>query len=181
MKPVLRGRVVRIDAHDVSTDVIAPTFWVHLGRGEHDLATLRPHAFESLRPGLNDNVQQGDILVVGRNFGAGSHREEAVLILQVWGVSAVIAESAARIYFRNSIAAGLPLIQLPGALDMFGEGDTVELNLEQWSAENVTRGERVGVPAFPTTIMRILNAGGIIEVVKAQMASAANDDMYVNT
>lgn len=81
----MTGRVVRIPGDDVSTDVIAPTFWVHRGRGEHDLATLRPHAFESLRPGLDEHVRPGDIVVAGRNFGAGSHREEAVRVLQVGG------------------------------------------------------------------------------------------------
>lgn len=170
----MTGRVVRIPGDDVSTDVIAPTFWVHRGRGEHDLATLRPHAFESLRPGLDEHVRPGDIVVAGRNFGAGSHREEAVRVLQVWGVQAIIAQTAARIYFRNAIAAGLPLIQVENSLGLFDDGDTAEIDLGAWTVANRRTGVRRTVRPYPPTILRILQAGGIAPLVRDRALAMAD-------
>ncbi|MGW3606501.1 LeuD/DmdB family oxidoreductase small subunit [Micromonospora sp. NPDC005161] len=170
----MTGRIVRIPGNDVSTDVIAPTFWVHRGRGEHDLATLRPHAFESLRPGLDEHMRPGDIVVAGRNFGAGSHREEAVRILQVWGVQAIIAESAARIYFRNAIAAGLPLIQVENALELFDDGDEAEIDIDAWTVVNRRTGARRTVQPYPPTILRILEAGGIAPLVRDRGLAAGD-------
>src|SRR3979409_2458954 len=91
-----------------------------------------------LRPGLDKIVRAGDIFVVGRNFGGGSHREEAVRIFQVWGVQAVVAESAARIWFRKPIAAGLPVFELPQATELFRDGDEIEIDLDHWRIRNST-------------------------------------------
>ena len=86
----IQGRVVRLAFDDVNTDVIAPNeFRAQLKENDHTLAALRPHVFRTIRPGLDGFVQPGDVFVVGKNFGAGSHREEAVRIFQVWGVQAV--------------------------------------------------------------------------------------------
>ena len=167
----MRGRVVRLPFHDVNTDVIAPNeFRAQLKEGDRTLAALRPHVFRDLRPGLDQFVQAGDIFVVGRNFGAGSHREEAVTIFQVWGVQAVVTESAARIWFRNAIAAGLPVIEMPGATEVFGEGDQIEIDLLEWRIRNLTT-KRTGqsIASFPPTVMRILSAGGILPLLKRRL------------
>jgi 3-isopropylmalate/(R)-2-methylmalate dehydratase small subunit len=167
----MRGRVVRLPFHDVNTDVIAPNeFRAQLKEGDRTLAALRPHVFRDLRPGLDQFVQAGDIFVVGRNFGAGSHREEAVTIFQVWGVQAVVTESAARIWFRNAIAAGLPVFEMPGATEVFGEGDQIEIDLLEWRIRNLTtKRTDQSIASFPPTVMRILSAGGILPLLKRRL------------
>jgi 3-isopropylmalate/(R)-2-methylmalate dehydratase small subunit len=174
----IRGRVVRLAFDDVNTDVICPNeFRAQLKEGDHTLAALRPHVFRDLRPGLDQFVQPGDVFVVGKNFGAGSHREEAVRIFQVWGVQAVVTESAARIWFRNAIAAGLPAFEMPDATKMFGEGDQIEIDLREWQIRNPTTGATRSVPPFPPTVMRMLSAGGMLALLKQRLeeekASAA--------
>jgi 3-isopropylmalate/(R)-2-methylmalate dehydratase small subunit len=162
--------VVRLAFDDVNTDVIAPNeFRALLKEGDHTLAALRPHVFRDLRPGLDQFVQPGDVFVVGKNFGAGSHREEAVRIFQVWGVQAVIAESAARIWFRNAIAAGFPAFEMPDATKMLGEGDQAEIDLKGWQIRNLTTGASRSIPAFPPTVMRMLSAGGMLPLLKQRL------------
>jgi 3-isopropylmalate/(R)-2-methylmalate dehydratase small subunit len=167
----MRGRVVRLPFDDVNTDVIVPNeFRAQLKEGDHTLAALRPHVFRDLRPGLDAFVQPGDIFVVGKNFGAGSHREEAVRIFQVWGVQAVVTESAARIWFRNAIAAGLPTFEMPGATSLFREGDQIEIDLQQWRIRNLTTGAtEQPISSFPPTVMRILSAAGILPLLKRRL------------
>jgi 3-isopropylmalate/(R)-2-methylmalate dehydratase small subunit len=165
------GRVVRLAFDDVNTDVIAPNeFRAQLKEGDHTLAALRPHVFRDIRPGLDGFVQPGDVFVVGKNFGAGSHREEAVRIFQVWGVQAVVTESTARIWFRNAIAAGLPAFEVPDATKLFGEGDQIEIDMGAWRVRNLTSGAvDQPVPSFPPTVMRILSAGGIMPLLKERL------------
>jgi 3-isopropylmalate/(R)-2-methylmalate dehydratase small subunit len=167
----IQGRVVRLAFNDVNTDVIAPNeFRALLKENDHTLAALRPHVFRTIRPGLDGFVQPGDIFVVGKNFGAGSHREEAVRIFQVWGVQAVVTESAARLWFRNAIAAGLPVFELANATNIFSEGDQIEIDLQQWRVRNIDRmdaGHKVA--SFPPTVMRILTAGGILPLLRQRL------------
>ena len=167
----IRGRVVSLPFDDVNTDVIAPNeFRAQLKEGDHTLAALRPHVFRDVRPGLNEFVKPGDVFVVGKNFGGGSHREEAVRIFQVWGVQAVVTESAARLWFRNAIAAGLPIFELPGATKLFGEGDQIEIDLQQWRISNLTTGKaNASISPFPPTVMQILSAGGMLALMKQRL------------
>jgi 3-isopropylmalate/(R)-2-methylmalate dehydratase small subunit len=169
------GRVVRLPFDDVNTDVIAPSeFRALLTEGDHTLAALRPHVFRDIRPGLDQFVEAGDIFVVGRNFGAGSHREEAVRIFQAWGVQAVVTESAARIWIRNAIAAGLPVFELPNATRLFDEGDQIEIDACQWQIRNLTANAAgVSIASFPPTVMRILSAGGILPLIKRRLDEEA--------
>jgi len=167
----IQGRVVRLAFDDVNTDVIAPNeFRAQLKENDHTLAALRPHVFRSIRPGLDQFVRPGDVFVVGKNFGAGSHREEAVRIFQVWGVQAVVAESAARLWFRNAIAAGLPVFELPNATKIFGEGDQIDIDLKTWIVRNGKCADAGhSVASFPPTVMRILTAGGILPLLKERL------------
>jgi 3-isopropylmalate/(R)-2-methylmalate dehydratase small subunit len=167
----IQGRVVRLAFDDVNTDVIAPNeFRAQLKENDHTLAALRPHVFRTIRPGLDGFVQPGDVFVVGKNFGAGSHREEAVRIFQVWGVHAVVTESAARLWFRNAIAAGLPVFELADATKIFAEGDRIEIDLKTWcirKADSADKGHSVA--SFPPTVMRILTAGGILPLLRQRL------------
>jgi 3-isopropylmalate dehydratase small subunit len=165
----IRGRVIKLDRNNIDTDVIAPAYWLRQSMGERGLETLLPHAFEAIRPELHRIVQPGDVFVVGRNFGAGSHREQAVLILQRWGVQAVVGDSLARIYFRNAIGAGLPAFNLAGVTGMFEEGDQIEIDMERWTVSNPARGWSRDLQPFPPTVLRILEAGGIPALVKARV------------
>lgn len=169
MRSVIRGRVIKLDRDNIDTDVIAPAYWLRLSAGEKNLETLLPHAFEAIRPDLYQTVRSGDVFVVGRNFGAGSHREQAVLILKQWGVQAVVGESLARIYFRNAIGAGLPAFNLPGVTEMFADGEDIEIDMENWKITNRDRGERRDLQPFPPTVLRILAAGGIPALVKSRI------------
>lgn len=166
MNYVMTGRVIKLDRDNIDTDVIAPAYWLRLGAGEKNLETLLPHAFEAIRSDLPSLVQPGDVFVVGRNFGAGSHREQAVQILQLWGVQAIVAESLARIYFRNAIGAGLPAFNLAGVTELFEEGEQIEIDMERWRVSNPARGEHRDLSPFPPTVLRILEAGGIPALVK---------------
>jgi 3-isopropylmalate/(R)-2-methylmalate dehydratase small subunit len=125
---------------------------------------------EAIRPGLDSFVKPGDVFVVGKNYGCGSHREPAVQIFKVWGVQAVVTESAGRIWFRNAIAAGLPVFQLKNATKIFDEGDQIEIDLKNWCIRNATKmGEPHPVAPFPETVMRILEVGGMMPLLKQRM------------
>ena len=169
MKSLISGRVIRLPFNDVSTDVIAPTHFKSTTSEDRELSALRPHAMGAIRPGLDDVVRPGDIFVCGRNFALGSHRESAVRIFKVWQVQAVVAESAARIWFRNSIASGLPVFQLKDALSLFDEGDQMEIDTQNWRISNATRNETFPINKFPPTVMEILDAGGIMNMLKSKV------------
>ena len=167
MQDLIRGRVIKMPFNDVSTDVIAPNRYRATTGEDRELTALRPWIMGALRPGLNDIVKPGDIFVVGKNFGLGSHRETAVRIFHVWGVQAIVAESAARLWFRNAIAAALPVFQLKGVTQLFEEGDQMEIDLKRWCIRNSKNPEvEHGIPSFPPTVMRIIEAGGIMKLLK---------------
>jgi len=136
MQESIRGRVIKMPFDNVSTDVIAPSRYRSTTGEDPELLALRPWIMGALRPGLNDVVKPGDVFVVGKNFGLGSHRETAVRIFKVWGVQAIVADSAARIWFRNAIAFGLPVFQLKDATKLFDEGDQIEIDLKRWCIRN---------------------------------------------
>jgi 3-isopropylmalate/(R)-2-methylmalate dehydratase small subunit len=167
----ISGRVIRLPFNDVNTDVIAPgEYRANVEDDDHLLTALRPHVFEAIRRGLDDVVQPGDVFVVGKNFGCGSHREPAVQIFKVWGVQAVVVESAARIWFRNAIAAGLPVFELKGATNLFNENDQIEIDMTEWQIRNLTSESPLyPVARFPQTVARILDAGGILALLKQRV------------
>ena len=168
----MRGRVVRIAVDDISTDVIAPSqYRGAVADNDPNLTVLRPHVLEAVRGGLDEHVRPGDIFVCGKNFGLGSHREPAVQIFKVWGVQAVVTESAARIWFRNAIAAGLPAFELEDATKLFAEGDEIEIDVGKWQISNLTHASNAQLSPFPSTVMRILEAGGIMQLLKQRVAA----------
>jgi 3-isopropylmalate/(R)-2-methylmalate dehydratase small subunit len=167
MKELIRGRVIKMPFNDVSTDVIAPNRYRATSGEDREMKALRPWIMGALRPGLDDLVKPGDVFVVGRNFGLGSHRETAVRIFQIWGVQAIVAESAARLWFRNAIAAGLPVFQLKGVMQLVEEGEPIEIDLKNWcirTAKNAAHAHRIN--PYPPTVMRILEEGGIMKFLK---------------
>jgi len=131
-----------------------------------DMRELARHAMENIRPGFADQVKPGDIIVAGWNFGCGSSREHAPRVLKELGISCIIAKSFARIFYRNSITIGLPLIECSEAVDRIDEGDEVEVILDKGIVRNLTKKLEFKAKPYPEFLLKILREGGLIEYVK---------------
>ena len=145
----------------ISTDHIAPGRLFHL---RSNLPELARHVLEDARPEFASAVQTGDFVVGGRNFGQGSSREHAPAIIKLAGVSAVLAKSFARIFFRNAINVGLPVIIMD--TDTINENDELEVNLIEGKVINKTQGATSSIPPLPGVMHRILADGGLVAHVK---------------
>ncbi|MCL8208406.1 MAG: 3-isopropylmalate dehydratase small subunit [Actinomycetia bacterium] len=156
---------------NVDTDVIAPAEYLLAAEASAEgMETLKRHAFQAVYPGFHEAVRPGDILVAGKNFGLGSHREGANLVLKAFGIQAVVAESIARIFFRNAIALGMPAVALPGVTASVGPGDELELDLEAGRLVNRSRGTTLTFAPLGGPIPEILAAGGLLPLVRRRLA-----------
>ena len=156
-----RGRVWKY-GDDVNTDVIFPGKYTYQPMEPEEMAQ---HAMEDLDPEFARSVQPGDIIVGGKNFGCGSSREQAATCLKAAGVAAVIAPSFSRIFFRNAINSGLPVIELPQGTEKIETGDEVEIDFEAGIVRH--NGAEHRFPALPPEVLAILGDGGLIpHVVK---------------
>jgi len=157
---VLRGRVWRFD-HDISTDLLSP------GAYAIDPVEVRKlHVLESINPDFASDVEPGDVVVAGRNFGYGSSRETAAENLKVLGVACVVAESFARIFMRNAVAVGLPVLVCAGVHETFAESDRVEVDLASGRVLNTDTGTELKGDSLPEEMREILAAGGILAVLR---------------
>lgn len=147
---------------DIDTDLILPGRYLVL-RDENDLAAC---AMEGCDPHFAKNVKAGDIIVGGRNFGCGSSREHAPIAIKGAGISAVVAESFARIFYRNSINIGLPLIEIKGISKEVSQGDEIEIQMEKGILKNLTTGKEFKIKELPPFMVKILNEGGLIPYLK---------------
>lgn len=164
----LAGRVRRF-GDNLDTDIIAPGKWMN-----EEMEVLKLHAFEAVRPDFHRQVRTGDILVAGRNFGYGSHREQANSVLKALGIAAVIADSMGRIYFRNCIALGMPAIVIPGISEHFAEDDPVEITLSATGGSLAGRhGPVAAVPPLPGMVYAMLAQGGILPMIREKMKTGA--------
>lgn len=152
---------------DVSTDAIIPGRYLVLNAPEE----LAEHCFENERPGFPDEVDEGDIVVAGENFGCGSSREHAPLALRVAGISAVVAKSFARIFYRNAVDTGLPVLECRD-VDRIEDGDEVEVDPGRGEVRNLTRGEAYGTEPLPDFVMRVVESGGLINYLKERGTGA---------
>ncbi len=158
---ILKGRVWKF-GDDISTDHIAPGRYFHL---RTNLPELAKHVLEDAREDFAQKVQPGDIIVAGRNFGLGSSREHAPRIIKLAGVGCVIAQSFARIFYRNSINVGLPLVEIKET-DEIKEGDTLEVDLRKGIVKNLTSGKDYRFVPMPEFMLKIIEEGGIEEYIK---------------
>ncbi|MEW6524743.1 MAG: 3-isopropylmalate dehydratase small subunit [Bacillota bacterium] len=157
------GRVWKYGAH-VDTDVIIPARYLTT----HDPEVLRLHCLEDLDPSFKEGVRPGDILVALENFGCGSSREHAPLALKAAGVYCVVAVSFARIFFRNSINIGLPVLECPQLARAVATGD--ELQVDMTRGELVHQGRIYSAQAYPEFMREIIAAGGLVPYVQQQLA-----------
>ena len=161
----LRGKVHKYGAN-VDTDAIIPARYLNISEPEE----LAHHCMEDVDSEFLTRVEPGDIIVADTNFGCGSSREHAPLALKAAGISCVIAKSFARIFFRNAINIGLPLLECGGAVDSAGAGDVLEVDLTTGEITNVTRGETSVAEPYPGFMMGIINAGGLVEYTRRKLA-----------
>lgn len=150
---------------DVDTDVIIPARYLNTS----DPAELAKHAMEDLDAGFVARVKPGDIIVAEENFGCGSSREHAPVALKAAGVSCIIAKSFARIFYRNAINTGLPILESAEAVDDISMGDEVEVDADTGSIANLTTGRTFHAQPFPEFIQKIIERGGLIEHTKQKV------------
>nr|WP_156173071.1 3-isopropylmalate dehydratase small subunit [Kosmotoga pacifica] len=158
---IVKGKVWKF-GDDISTDHIAPGRYFHL---RTNLSELAKHVLEDAREDFPERVEKGDMIVAGKNFGMGSSREHAPRIMKLAGVSCVIAKSFARIFYRNSINIGLPLVELKEAEEI-SEGDVVEVDLKNGTVENLTKRKTYKFKPMPDFILKIVEKGGIKNYIK---------------
>ncbi len=156
----LKGRAWMF-ADNVSTDLICPGRYYHL---RSNLPELSKHVLEDARGDFAGSVKKGDFVVAGKNFGLGSSREHAALIIKMAGVSAVIAESFARIFYRNAVNVGLPVIIADTR--MVEDGDELLVDFRGGCIENLSKGGKQCFPAIPRIMADILEEGGIIPYLR---------------
>jgi len=150
---------------NIDTDVILP--------GKHlvlmDPKDLAKHAMEGLDPAFPEKAKKGVIVVGGKNFGCGSSREQAPLALKYAGVQCVVAESIARIFFRNAINIGLPVVECKGVSAVVENGDKLVVDFEAGEMQNLSKGQSLRVNKLPSFILEILSDGGLIENLRRRL------------
>ena len=149
---------------NVDTDVIIPARYLNATQGEE----LAKHCMEDIDKEFVHKVQKGDLIVANKNFGCGSSREHAPLAIKCAGVSCVIAETFARIFYRNAINIGLPIIECPEAARSIENGDEVEVDFDTGIITNKTKGETYQGQSFPEFMQKIISAGGLVNYINAQ-------------
>ncbi|WP_456425657.1 3-isopropylmalate dehydratase small subunit [Desulfurobacterium sp.] len=164
MAEVFKGRAFKF-GDDINTDEIIPARYLNTS----DPKELAKHVMEDADPEFPQKVKPGDIIVAGKNFGCGSSREHAPIAIKAAGVSAVIAKSFARIFYRNAINIGLPIFESPEAVEGIEEGDIVEINPETGVIKNVTKGTEFKATPIPEDIRQIMEAGGLMEYAKKKL------------
>ena len=162
----LKGKVFKYGAN-VDTDAIIPARYLNVS----EPALLAAHCMEDIDLEFVKKVKPGDIIVATTNFGCGSSREHAPLAIKTSGVSCVIAKSFARIFFRNAINIGLPLLESAEAVDNTSAGDILEVNLEKGQIKNITNGKTFTSKPYPEFMGELIAAGGLVEYTKKRLAN----------
>jgi 3-isopropylmalate/(R)-2-methylmalate dehydratase small subunit len=162
---MIRGRVHKY-GDNIDTDVIIPARYCTAFTEE----LLAPHCLEDLDADFVKKVKKGDIIVAGRNFGCGSSRENAPIAIKGAGVSCVIARSFARIFYRNSINIGFPILESDAAVDDAATGDEIEVDLTTGTITNVTKNKTYQTSPFPEIIQEIIRAGGMVGFARQRIA-----------
>ena len=154
----LTGKVIKY-GDNVDTDVIIPARYLNTS----DPKELAAHCMEDLDKSFIGRVQNGDIMVAGANFGCGSSREHAPIAIKASGIACVVAKSFARIFYRNAVNTGLPIVEFTGQID---EGDEIEIDFVQGTIVNKTKNTKGNFPPFPEFLQNIIAKGGLLNSLK---------------
>ena len=157
---ILKG-TARKFGDNISTDHICPGRYAHL---RSDLPELAKHVCEDIDPEFVTRVKDGDFIVAGSNFGLGSSREHAPLVIKMSGVSAVLTKSVARIFYRNAFNIGMPVLVCD--TDLIDEGDMLEIDLESGVVRDLTNNHSIDFHPIPKLMLSIMNAGGLVDFIK---------------
>ena len=161
----LHGKVHKYGDH-IDTDVIIPARLLN----NPDPAFMGQHCMEDIDPDFVKRVQPGDVMVAGLNFGCGSSREHAPVAIRASGVSCVLAQNFARIFFRNALNIGLPLLECPEAAIAAENGDELDIDLDTGEIRNLTQGTTYTAIPFPPFMQQLVSGGGLVNYTKAQLA-----------
>jgi 3-isopropylmalate/(R)-2-methylmalate dehydratase small subunit len=163
---VIRGRAWKF-GDNIDTDVIIPFKYKARTIDPQELAQ---HVMEGIDPDFPKKVRPGDVIVAGRNFGCGSSREQAPLAIKAAGIAAVVAESFARIFFRNAINIGLPVLEVKGISGKTDSSDVLEIDLQQGLVRNLSKGSSFKAVPMPDMLVEILKEGGLVDYIKKRRA-----------
>ncbi len=152
---------------NIDTDAIIAARYLNI----HEPAELAAHCMEDIDPEFVKRVEAGDIIVADSNFGCGSSREHAPLAIKASGISCVIAKSFARIFFRNAINIGLPLLECEEAVDNISQGEVIEVDLSTGGITNHSRKQTFQARPYPDFMMKIINSGGLVEHTRKRLSS----------
>jgi 3-isopropylmalate/(R)-2-methylmalate dehydratase small subunit len=150
---------------NINTDVIIPARYLNIS----DPAELARHLMEGIDSEFISRVQPGDIILAGANFGSGSSREHAPIAIKAAGISCVIAKSFARIFFRNAVNIGLPILECAEIVEESDPGDTLEVELATGQIENVSKGLSFRAKPYPDFMLGIISAGGLVDYTKQRI------------
>lgn len=163
---MIKSKVIKYGDH-IDTDVIIAGHRLVYGS---NINLMAKYAMETIDPEFHKKIAQGaQIIVAGRNFGSGSSRQQAPEVLKESGIKLILADSIARIFYRNSINIGLPAIIAEGISNITGEGDTLSVNLDTGEIKNLSTGESLNAKPIPGFLMEILNAGGLVNYLKNRL------------
>ncbi|HEX17260.1 MAG TPA: 3-isopropylmalate dehydratase small subunit [Thermoplasmatales archaeon] len=159
----MRGKVIRY-GDDINTDVIFPGRYLAITEPEE----MAKHAMEDLDKDFLKKVKERSIIVAGKNFGCGSSREQAVICLKYAGIRAIVARSFARIFFRNAINQGIPVVELEDTSGI-EDGEEIEIDLDEGTVRNLTKGEDYRFKPLPDFIRKIIDSGGLLNYTKERI------------
>ncbi|MHB8061605.1 MAG: LeuD/DmdB family oxidoreductase small subunit [Ruminiclostridium sp.] len=162
MNNLIQGRVLKY-GDNINTDIISPPQYMELS-----IAEAAKYCMSAVDSDFSTKVEKGDIMVAGSNFGSGSSRETSPLTLKYLGVSAIVAKFFARIFYRNAINLGIPVIEC-GETDKIRENDEIEINLEQGVIKNITKNEYYTCSKIPPHILSLINDGGLVPFLKRKI------------
>ncbi len=160
---MMTGRAFKY-GDNIDTDVIIPARYLN----SSDAKELAGHCMEDLDKDFINEAKQGDFIVAGKNFGCGSSREHAPIAIKASGVSLVIAETFARIFYRNAINIGLPIMECPDAAKEIEAGDEISVDIKTGAIKNITKSKEHKAAPFPEFMQDIINAGGLINYIKKE-------------
>jgi len=161
MVDMIKGKALKY-GDDVNTDVIFPGRYLALTEPEE----IAAHAMEDLDPDFLKKLERGDIIVAGKNFGCGSSREQAAIALKYAGVGAIVAKSFARIFYRNAINQGIPVVECSEGAEAIEDGDEIEIDLDNGVLVDKSTGETFNFKPLPEFIQNILSKGGLLPFLK---------------